>query len=133
MAAVVLMARRRPRGFVSPAPRTRPQRSRRPHRRPKVATKLCKFDVDTNTVFDAVTRKGEVDWQRVKRFANRYPDDGGLGTMIRTFIWETAKAARDGNGQLRRLARETRRFQSWSCAKAGPEDIKAFKRKFPIR
>jgi hypothetical protein len=94
---------------------------------------LCHFDVNTDTVLAAITRRDEVDWRRVKRLSDRYPDDAGLGTAIRTFIWATAKAVRDGNGQLRKLAKQTRRLQTFMCARAEPSAVERFKREFPAK
>lgn len=122
----------RPKGFIPPKGR-KIRRSRKPKRRRLISSDPCKFDVDTNTVLDAVTRAGAVDWTRVKRLSDRFKDDAGLGTAIRTFIWATARGAREGNGQLAKLAKQTRRYQQYTCTRASEGAVEKFKRKFPQR
>jgi hypothetical protein len=119
----------RPKGFLSPKGRKRKSKTRAPRRRARLTTDLCRFDIDTNTVLDAVTRAGAIDWTRVKRLANRYPDDAGLGTALRTFIWATAR----GGPGIAKLAKETRRYQRFTCARADSGAVAKFKRKFPRR
>ena len=116
-------------GFVTPSPAKRKPRSRAPHRKARLTRDLCRFDVNTNAVLAVVSRNGAIDWTRVKRVADRYPDDAGLGTAIRTFIWASAK----GGPGIKKLADETRRYQRYTCAKAGSGAVEKFKRKFPQR
>ena len=124
----------RPPGFREQKARKQAPRSRKPSAKAPISSDPCKFDVDTNTVIEAVSRQGEVNWTRVGRLARRFKDDAGLGTMIRTFIWATAKATRDDNMRdVAKLAKDTRRYQRYVCSRAGSTGVAKFKRGFPQR
>jgi hypothetical protein len=117
----------RPKGFLT---QKKLKNVRKGKYRPGVPAKLpkdpCKVEVNTDVIFQAISRNGVVDWDRVKRVANRYPDDGGMGSVLREFIWDVGR----GKSNLRKVANDVRRYQRYACARAGREDIARFKAKF---